>query len=120
MERAENKTISEVSGQYGLGLSLWFRIKMVKLFHGLKLEISRDVLKDQSLIDILRALRTKEGGAGLLQQFFQENRDWVEEKKTKTIPDEWLNFFGLTRNQLDKNVSLPIIQLCLIFLDTFF
>ena len=106
MERAENKNISEVCGQYGLGLSLWFRIKMVKLFHGFKLEMGRNVLKDQSLIDILRALRTKEGGAGLLQQFFQENRDWVEEKKTKTIPDEWLNFFGLTRSQLDKDVSI--------------
>ena len=105
MEKVENKTILEVSGQYGLGLSLWFRIKMVKLLHGLKLEIDRDVLKDQSLIDILRALRTKEGVARLLQQIFQENRDWAEEKKTKTIPDEWLNFFGLTRSQLDKDVS---------------
>ena len=105
MEKAENKTILEVSGQYGLGLSLWFRIKIVKLFHGLKIEIVHDMQRDVSLIEMLRALRTKEGAAGLLQQIFQENRDWAEEKKTKTIPDEWLHFFGLTRNQLDKDVS---------------
>ena len=105
MEKAENKTILEVSRQYGLGLSLWFRIKMVKLLHGLKIEIRRDMLRDQSLIDILRALRTKEGALGLLQKIFQENRDWIEEKKTMTIPEEWLEFFGLKRHQLHKTVS---------------
>ena len=41
MERAEHKTILELSGQYGLGLtedlllSLWFRIKMFKLLQEL-------------------------------------------------------------------------------------
>ena len=105
MEKAENNTILEVSGQYGLGLSLWFRIKMVKLLHGFKIEIVHDMQRDVSLFDMLRALRTKEGAWRLLQQIFQENRDWIEEKKTKKIPEEWLQFFGLTRNQLDKAVS---------------
>ena len=104
MERAENKTILEVSGQYGLGLSVWFRIKMVKLLHGLKIEIVHDMQRDQSLIGTLRKAK-KEGVLEVLQHIFQENRDWIEEKKTKTIPEDWLRFFGLTRHQLDKTVS---------------
>lgn len=60
MEKAENQTNLEVSGQYGL----WFRIKMVKLLHRLT----------------------------------------VIEAETKPIPEEWLEFFGLTRDQLDKDV----------------
>lgn len=104
MEIAENKTILELSGQYGLGLNLWFRIKMVKLLHGLKIEIVHNMQRDRSIRGMLRKVK-KEGVRGYLQHFFQENRDWIEEKKTKKIPEEWLQFFGLTRNQLDKAVS---------------
>ena len=94
----------EVSGQYGLGLSLWFRIELLKLLHGLKIEIAHDMQKDQSIIGMIRKVK-KDGLSGYLQQFFQENRDWIEEKKTKKIPEEWLELFGLKRHQLDKTVS---------------
>ena len=104
MEAAENKTILEVSGQYGLGLSLWFRIKMIKLLHGFKIEIVHNMQRDRSIIGMLRNVK-KEGVRGYLQHFFQENRDWIEEKKTMTIPEEWLEFFGLKRHQLHKTVS---------------
>merc|ERR1712086_1167972 len=105
MEKAENQTTLEVSGQYGLGLGLWFRIKMIKLLHGLKIEIVHYMQRDQSQIGMLLRKAKKEGVSVVLQQIFQENRNWIEEKKTETIPEEWLQFFGLTRIQLDEDVN---------------
>ena len=101
MEKAENQTILEVSGQYGLGLR--FRIKMVELLHRLKVQIVHVMQRDRSIIGMLRKVK-KEGVWGYLQRQMEEEARWHMLAETKPIPEEWLEFFGLTRHQLDKDL----------------
>ena len=103
MEKADDKTSKlEAPGQSVLGL--WFMIKMVKILHRLKIEIVHSIQKDTFIIGMLRKVKMK-GVWGYLQHQMEEEASWMMEAETKPIPEEWLKCFGLTRHQLDKNVS---------------